>query len=333
MENFAAFVKGLYCIEFIDYFRGNLEIKNTIMQAYLEKIPIDQSAALYIKELNMQQFDAPLHFHPEYEIMMSLKSRGIRFVGDNISDYKEGDLVFLGPNLPHYWHKSVDGIYGDEPVHAIVIQFSGDLLGQPQLDMVEFSAIKSLFERSVYGLAFSADTFTLVNGKIRSALHANGFERIMCLFEILHTLAATKDWQTLATHGYKPTLNHSDNDRIEKIYRYILDNYLGSIDLGEAASLISMSKSAFCHFFKKRTRKNFAQFVNETRIGHAAKMLIETSRNISEICYASGFNNLSNFNRRFKVIKKMSPAEYRNFYNQEHIAPKQNFIKTPAMRK
>lgn len=302
------------------------------MQAYLEKIPIGQSAAIYVKELNMPQFDAPLHFHPEYEIMMALKSRGVRFVGDNVSDYQEGDLVFLGPNLPHYWHKSADGMYGETPVHAIVIQFSEALIGQSQLEMVEFSAIKTLFERSVYGLKFSTETFMRVNGKIRKMLHANGFERVICLFEILHELASADDWQSLATHGYKPTLNHADNDRIEKIYRYILDNYRGAIELEEAASLINMNKSAFCHFFKKRTRKNFAQFVNETRIGHAAKMLIETSKNISEICYESGFNNLSNFNRRFKEIKKMSPAEYRRLYNKENIAPKQNFIKADGLK-
>lgn len=297
------------------------------MQAYLEKIPIGQSAVLYAKELTMPQFDAPLHFHPEYEIMMVLESRGTRFVGDHVSDYREGDLVFLGPNLPHYWHKGIDSVYGEDHVNAIVIQFSAELIGKSQLETLEFSSLKRLFERSVNGVRFYEDTFAEAACKIRQTLVATGFNRIISLFEVLNILASAKNWQTLASAGYKPDLNQADNDRINKIYRYILDHYLEEVDLEEAASLIHMNKSAFCHFFKKRTRKNFSRFVNETRIGHAAKLLIETSGNISEICYQCGFKNLSNFNRRFKEIKKMSPVEYRRQYNRPNIAPQKNFVK------
>jgi AraC-like DNA-binding protein len=256
---------------------------------------------------------------------MVIKSRGSRFVGDNISDYQEGDLVFLGPNLPHYWHKGANAIYGDDPVHAIVIQFSGEIFGKPLMDKIEFSGIKLLFERSMYGIRFFDGTLKMVSDKIKEILKTNGFYKIIYLFEVLNILASAKDYQLLSSPGYKSEQDKEDNDRIDKVYRYILDNYLEKVELEEAASLINMNKSTFCHFFKKRTRKNFIGFVNEVRIGHASKLLIESTKNISEICYECGFKNLSNFNRRFKEINKMSPIDYRRHFNKENIVPQQNF--------
>lgn len=297
------------------------------MQAYLEKIPIDASSVLYVKKLSMLQFDAPRHFHPEYEIMMVLKSRGSRFVGDNISDYQEGDLVLLGPNLPHYWHKGASAIYGDDPVQAIVIQFGAELFHPELLNKIEFTAIRELFERASYGIRFYENTLKEVEEKIKSLPDIHGFQRIIGFYDIVNLLAGSRDYQLLSSPGYNSDKDKEDNDRIDKVYRYILNHYQTEVHLEEAASIIHMNKSAFCHFFKKRTRKNFSTFVNEMRIGYASKLLIDSTLTISEICFACGYKNLSNFNRRFREINKLSPMEYRRNFIHEKISPKQNFLK------
>ena len=145
--------------------------------------------------------------------------------------------------------------------------------------------------------------------------------------KILHLLASAENHQALSSPDYQPDLNKKENDRMDKVYRYILENYFDQVNLAEASSLLGMNKAAFCHFFRKRTRKTFSEFVNELRVSRAAKLLIETPKNVSEICFECGYKNLSNFNRRFREINKMSPMEYRRHFTIENIQPSDNFIK------
>ena len=295
------------------------------MQVYYEKIPIADKSSFYAKELKMPQFDAPRHFHPEFELMYVLESRGKRFVGDSISDYKENDLVFLGPNLPHYWYKE-SGFKSDKDVHAIVVQFGQDFPGPDFLNKLEMRQMKRLFEKSERGCMFSLDTALRAKPLLLQLLALNGFERVMHLLAILNLLAKADDFLLLTNAGYVPHLNSYDSEKMNKIYQYVLNNYLEEVDINAVALLVNMGKSAFCHYFKKRTRKNFTRFVNEMRIGHANRLLIETEKSISEICFASGFKNLSNFNRRYKEIFKISPKEYRQQFRMQQINPGENFM-------
>ena len=295
------------------------------MQVYYEKIPIADKSSFYVKELKLPQFDAPRHFHPEYELMYVLESRGKRFVGDNISDYKEDDLVFLGPNLPHYWHKE-SGYTVKANVHAIVVQFGEDFPGSDFLSKLEMKQMKILFKKSKQGCMFSLETALRVKPLFRQLLTLNGFERVLQFFTILNLLANDDEVQLISNAGYLSPPAFYDSSKMNKIYQYILKNYLDEIDINEVAQLVNMSKSAFCHYFKKRTRKNFTRFVNEIRIGHANRLLIETEKSISEICFASGYKNLSNFNRRYKEIFKISPKEYRQQFQAEQINPGENFL-------
>lgn len=290
------------------------------MTIYFEKIPITDRASFYVKELHMDQFDAPRHFHPEYEIMFVKESWGKRFVGDNISIYQPQDLILLGPNLPHYWYNE-----SSQKVKATVIQFPPDFLDLQMLQKPELKPIKSLMQKAMLGLTFNQEDISGLSPGINRLKQLQGFESFMELLQILHYLASCKQVETLVSPGYQANLNPSENERINRIYNYILKNYQKDINLDEAADLAHLNKSAFCHYFKKRTRKKFSAFVNEVRVGHASRLLMETNKNISEIAFASGFKNLSNFNRRFKEINHISPMKYRGQFNQEKIAANPNF--------
>lgn len=298
------------------------------MQTYYEKIPLAEKSAFYYKELDMPQFDAPRHFHPEYEIMYVMKSQGKRFVGDNISAYRENDLVLLGPNLPHYWYKEPD-INKPQHVNAIVIQFKPDFLLHGFLSKLEMKPLADMLQLSSRGIKFDKKTSLKVYPKLKNLKKETGFKRVLLFLDILHQLSQTEKYTLLCSSGYKPTTSPDDSQKIGRIYQYILDHFLDEIVLDEVAELAGMTKTAFCHYFKKRTRKNFSKFVNEMRIGHASRLLIETDMNVSEICYASGYKNLSNFNRRFKELNGNSPLEYRKQFQSQRILPSENFDQEP----
>jgi AraC-like DNA-binding protein len=292
------------------------------MYTYFEKIPLSEKISFYAKELDLPQFDAPRHFHPEYELMCVKESSGKRFVGDNMSQYEAGDLVLLGPDLPHYWHN-------DDPnktrVKAIVVQFRDDFPGDPFLQKLEMQELRRMLDRSNRGIHFSPKISDKIMPQLNHLIHLRGFERVILLLSILNQLSHDQSFELLASAGFVPETDLYDCEKINKIHQYILKSYRDNVKIDEAASLVNMTKSAFCHYFKKRTRKNFSRFVNEMRIGHASKLLVETDYSISEICYDSGFRNLSNFNRRFKEINEISPQEYRQQFRQELILPSKSF--------
>jgi AraC-like DNA-binding protein len=294
------------------------------MYAYLEKIPLSADKAFYIKELQQENFDAPRHFHPELELMMVFQSAGKRFVGDNVSDYSSGDLVLLGPNIPHYWYRETS-VMDDGPVHALVIQFPQSFPGADLLNRLEMQEIKKLLHFSSQGIRFRPEVLAELREPALSITKATGFTRIIRFLEILDHLSRQHDFELLSSPGFNAVPDQEDCSKMNRLYEYILENYTREISFREAARLADMNPSAFCHYFKKRTRKNFSQFVNEIRTGRAAKLLIESDLNVSEICFACGFRNLSNFNRRFREINKISPMEYRKSFRQQKIAPAEAF--------
>ncbi len=247
------------------------------------------------------------HFHPEYEIVYISNGRGKRHIGDHISYFEEGDLIFLGPNLPHFGF--TEEVF-EEHVE-IVVQMKEDFLGQDFLNKPEMAAIRQLFQRSRQGLSFSGKLKQEVGQRLQRMEHMNNFDRLMALLSILQDMAQSKEYETLNASGFALEVNAQDQDRIEAIYGYVQDNFQEEVSLDKAAQLISMTVPAFCRYFKKLTRKTFSQFVNEFRIAHACRLLGDESQTIASVSFESGFNNLSHFNRQFKQITGLSPRDYR----------------------
>ncbi|VBB45833.1 Transcriptional regulator, AraC family [uncultured Paludibacter sp.] len=277
-----------------------------------EITPISAEDLFIVLNYPNAKFDYPVHYHPDFEINLVINDRGKRIVGDSIEYFDELDLVMIGSNLSHAWRGEI--VNGN---HVVTIQFSDELLNFPVLQKRMFSSIKQLLIESQRGLIFSKETKLVMKERILMLTKMQGFHSVLEFLSILYDLS-TSERQVLVSNIYdtKDTVRNSKSRRIAKVCSYIEENMENEIKLADVASLVSMSESAFSHFFKKRTNTSFIVYVNNLRIAKACQMLSETTHSVAEICYSCGFNNLSNFIRIFKKKKGMTPNEYRNFLKQ-----------------
>ena len=243
------------------------------------------------------------HFHPEVEICLTRQSEGKRFVGNSIEEYKQGDLVMFGANLPH-------GFITENPCSQIVIQMKEDFLGDIFLEKPETQIIQELFFKAKRGLQFGKEVGREAKEKIDSLFQLEGLPKILKLLELLYLFGSTTDFRYITSENYTVNTKMTELKRIQIVYSYILENYKTGVSLEEAAALIPMTKSSFCKFLKKHAKKTFSEIVNEIRVSHACELMIQTDMKISSIAYESGFNDISYFNRMFKKIMQTKPNEF-----------------------
>jgi len=255
----------------------------------------------------------PWHYHPEYEIVLMEKSYGIRFMGNHIGNFNDGDLLFISSNLPHRWKNDKDFYKGDETLYvdAYVIHFLEDALGEGFFDLPEFPHIKKLFTLGSQGLRVTGEDYNEIASLVKEVVGANGINRFMLFLKTLDLIAKTKDYELLSSPGYVSKMNPLDTERFNKVINFITDNYSTEINIEEIAHQANLSVSSFCRYFKKRTRKTFSQFINEVRISNACKALTTSDETITQICYSTGYNNISHFTRQFKIITGLTAKEYR----------------------
>ena len=277
-----------------------------------ELIPIADEDLFVVLNHPNANFDYPVHYHPEYEINLVMYTRGERVIGDSVCPFGEMDLVMTGPNVLHAWRGEI--VEGN---HVITIQFTESFLGMPILDKRLFAPIKQLLVDSNRGICFSQSSTLLLKDKIIRLTQTKGFQSVLEFLSILYNLAIA-EYSILTTNQYNTAdvVMTSKSRRIAKVCDYIEKKCYDSISLAEVSSLVGMSESAFSHFFKKKTGGTFIDYLNNLRIAKACQLLAETSNTIAEICYSSGFNNISNFIRMFKKRKGVTPNEYRTMMNQ-----------------
>lgn len=279
------------------------------MKATLEKIePVFGNSFTVRKFTDINYLGKPYwHFHPEYEIVYISNGRGKRHIGEHVSFYEHGELIFLGPNMPHFGFS--EELY-DEHVE-IVVQMREDFLGPEFLSKPEMSAIRQLFERSHQGITFHGETRHRIGSRLVQMVEHNGFDRLLTLLSILQEMAYAQEYQLLNAGGFALEINAQDQERMNSIYHFVDQNFHRHIALEEVAAKINMTVPAFCRYFRKLTNKTFTQFANEYRIAHACRMLSDEHLSISAVSYESGFNNLSHFNKLFRQITGFNPRDYR----------------------
>jgi AraC-like DNA-binding protein len=285
------------------------------MKPALEHLPKEKDHSFVVKYFDYNFYPTPWHYHPEYEIVMVTESTGKRFIGDHISDFKPGNLAFIGPNIPHTY-KNDDKYYEEGSAlraKSIVIHFTEASLGNDFLELPESRPLKKLFERSQCGLDIAGETYLKISKKLYEIVAMSGLKRWLCLVEILEELAESQDLSpiTATTHiGY----NEKESKRLCSVFDWITTNFEQEIRLSEAAQIAGMNENAFSRFFSLRTRKTFSGFVQELRLQKAAKLLVENDMTITEVCYECGYNNVSNFNRQFLNHYRMNPMKYRKAF-------------------
>lgn len=287
------------------------------MKPILEKIAWPQNQSFFFRDVEQPYFSTPWHFHPEIEIILIENGHGSRYVGDSISNFYSGDLVITGSNTPHVWSSSPE-FYNSESdliARAIVIQFEENFWGETFSDLPELHKIKSFLNEAKRGIRFEKQTRKQLEKYMLELPSLMGMSSLMQLLTMLDIMTSSSEFYYLSSPNYKSeSINTVDEHRMEVIYNHVLRHYQREIPLDEISSLINLTPPSFCRYFKLRTNKAFSSFVNEMRIGSASKLLIENNLSISQVCYESGFNHLSNFNRQFKKIKNMTPSEYQRKY-------------------
>lgn len=270
-----------------------------------------QNSSFTVSRDSYSHFLKIWHYHPELELVYIIKGTGTRFIGDGIEKFLEGELVLIGKNLPHMWLS--DEAYFEEGSdlvsEAIGIHFREDFLGVDFLNAMEMKPILQLIRRAGQGIKFSNLDASLVTD-IKGLIALEPFYKVTQLLQILYNLANHEEYQLLSSPGFLNSFNKTENKSLDQIYEFIFKNFNQPIGSKDVAEIAKMNPSAFSRFFKRVHRKTFTRYLNEIRIGYACKLLIENRNNITPVCYESGFNNISNFNRHFKSIMGMSPSEY-----------------------
>ena len=263
------------------------------------------------------QMDFPLLFHEVYELCLTLIVRGKRFLGNLVEDFTEKDLVITTPNVLHCYKR--DDAFLNVRCEVVVIQFPKELPSWGIFDTDQLRNIRNLLCQPAPGLKFSEETAEAVRERLLRLPGTEGFEAVQLFFGILHELACADRTQVelIGVQSSDSTLPHSR--RINKIVQFVEKNYHHKISLEDVGELVGMSASSVSRFFKQRTRHNFWDYLNGFRIDRAAQMMIETEHTISEISYACGFNNISNFNRVFRERIGTTPSDYRNKFKESII--------------
>jgi len=259
------------------------------------------------------------HYHSEVELIYFKKGNGTQFIGDSIKRFRSGDVILVGAHLPHYWKFDETYFNEDQKNNAdvVVVHFNENFWGSTFLNLPENKSLKLILEKAQRGVVVQEKSKKQIGEMIESILLTEGPRRIILLMEALLAIETNAQSNLLSSMGFRHDFEETENDRINAIYNYSLNNFKRKIQMEEMAAVANISPNSFCRYFKSRTRKTYTQFISEIRVGHACKLLIEDSMNVKQICYESGFHNFASFHKHFKMITGKSPLSYQKSYLQK----------------
>lgn len=284
------------------------------MKALFEKITISEQNSLLVRRFQKPHFDVPWHYHPEYELTYIARGDGRRFVGDHVESFVTGDLVLIGPDMPHFW-RSDEEYYNDKSTleaEWVVVQFPLAFREDVLANLPEANTVTALLDRARYGLRFSAEASARMAQEITALITQSGLKQVLSVLNILDQLSADRDVQLLASDGYQLAPGTAETERMKRVLEFILNHFREEIRVEQIASVAGLAPAAFCRYFKKRTRKSFVEYLNELRISHARKLLTNADLSVGQAGLECGFNNVSHFHRQFKLHTGMTPLRYQS---------------------
>ena len=284
------------------------------MRFVYEKIDVSHKHSFITRRYNMDPDSDKIHSHKNFELNYISSGSGRRIVGNHISSYTKGDLVLLGPDISHCWEVLDPGTsaHGE----CVVTHFYENIISSNFFNIPELNEVVNLLKEAGSGIRFKGPKTRKVAESLKKMVHMEGLERYIELLKVFSLLLQIEDREYLALPSSMPNTYNKDREQIDKIYEYVFQNVQNGINLNDAAKLVYMEPSSFCRFFKKKTNQTFMDYVKSVRIGIAARLLAETDKQITQICYECGYNNLANFNHYFKVVMKKTPSEYRKAFQQ-----------------
>jgi len=281
------------------------------MKPQLLKISKNPTQSFTVRRDLKPSMNNKFHYHPELELLYIAKGEGTQVIGDRITRFQAGDLLLVGPNLPHYWRFDEHPLDEGEFADVIVVHFSENFLGRYFLDLPENKSLKDLLEKSKRGIKVEGNNKAKIIGTLKLMFNSSGTDRIIYLVHALFQVATSDALVLLSSAGYAYEQIAATEGRIQDIFNYTLANYRKKIHISEVAEIASISPNCFCRYFKTQTQKTYLQFLIEVRVGNACRLLLENKLSVKQICYESGFNNFSSFHKCFKEITGESPLSYR----------------------
>ncbi len=290
--------------------------KHSHPKRIIRKKPIEENKVFAVHLLDSPYFDPTFHSHPEFQLFIVLKGHGTRFVADSVTRYKEGDMVFTGPHVPHMWRS--DDIYfkGQENLtsQGMVVYFHEQFFGEELMEKDEALKLKKLFTEASRGIEITGKTNTEITQLMKDLNGTEGFESVILLLRILNKIANSHEINPIGSLWYRNAYSSSDTERMSLIQNYVMEHFREKVSLNSVAAIAHMKPTSFSRYFKSRANKTFTDFLSEIRISHACKLLRETNAPVVEVCYQSGFNTLSNFNKQFRYLNGRTPRQYREEY-------------------
>lgn len=282
-------------------------------------LKIDSSNTYNIREQVQPYVQGKYYYHPQVELVWFHKGDGMCIVGDKVQFVKQGDLFMLGSNLPHLFRNDERHLDPRLKVHLIVLHFMPSFWGEAFLDMPDMRPIRTLIKKAERGLLIQGSTSQKVGELMKQMLHETGPGRIIKLLKALSLVASSRDRKYLLPTGFQPIIDDQNEDRVNDVYSYTMENFQRKITTREIAAVAHLSEHSFCRYFKTKTGKTYTAFLHEIRIRHACKLLSESSLSISQVIGASGFVNYTNFFRYFKQLTGKTPAEYQKLSNESLV--------------
>lgn len=281
------------------------------MKPKLYDTGVKENQPISMKMVDTPYLDTHFHFHPYCELVLIMEGYGQRIVGEHIESFSNGDLVLIGPDLPHIW-KNDSAFYHKENglrTKSLVLYFAAEYISKI-LDEESKQQFHELISKGGRGLRFLNDSRQRIENKMKLLSQASGIKRIISLLELIELMIGEADYELLSSGDFGSISNDKDASRINHIYRFVIDNFKRPITLEEVASISNMTPNSFCRFFKICAQKTFSTFVNEVRISYACRLLQHPRYSINQVCFESGFQNITNFNRFFKQITGVTPSQY-----------------------
>lgn len=288
-------------------------------KVFTEITRLSEKDCFYIVERHKTEFTYPLHQHKEFELNFIERGKGVRrIVGDSVEEIGDFELVLIGgENLEHVWEQ---GRCKSKDIREITIQFSGDIFGEGLMSKNQFASIRRMLRRADHGLSFPLSSIMKVYSTLDTiADESERFVQFLKFMYILYELSVSDEARVLASSSFAHTERSTESRRVQKVKQYINDHYAEPLKLADLADLVGMSPVAFSRFFRQRTGRTLSDYIVDIRLGFAARMLVDSSKNISEICYECGFNNLSNFNRTFKTKRNYTPRDFRAMFKKNKV--------------
>lgn len=288
-------------------------------KVFTEITRLSDKDCFYIVERHKTEFTYPLHRHKEFELNFIQNGKGVRrIVGDSVEEIGDYELVLVGgEELEHVWEQ---GSCQSKDIREITIQFSGDIFGNELLSKNQFASIQRMLRRAEHGLSFPLSTIMKVYSILDDIANDNErFVQFLKSLYILYELSVSEGTRVLASSSFAHSPRKVESRRVEKVRQYIDEHYSNQLKLADLAALVGMNPVSFSRFFHQRTGRTLSEYIVDIRLGHAARMLVDTSKTVSEICYECGFNNLSNFNRTFKARRNCTPRDFRAMYKKNKV--------------